>query len=239
LIDAQEFSEACELLAEIERRDPWEWRVHWYRGVAALVQDLPVSARTSFEIVYHTLPGELATKLALGLCAELAGEPTVAAQWYEIVSRTDPGYTTATFGLARCRLARGDRAAALAAYARVPEASSAYDEAQTARVRCLLDGLPGITELRAAAAGIDKLALDGEQHGRLTADLLRSALDLVARDRSAEDPGVTLGGRPLVESELRLGLERTYRSLAAVATTVEERVRLVDAANRVRPRTWT
>ena len=50
---------------------------------------------------------------------------------------------------------------------------------------------------------------------------------------------MTLGGRALVETQLRLGLERTYRSLAAVAPTPSERMRLVDEANRVRPRTWT
>ena len=238
LIDAREWSETHDLLAEIERRDPWEWRVHWYRGVAALAQGLPLAARASFEVVYHAAPGELAAKLALGLCAELAGEPTEAAAWYQIVSRTDSSYTTATFGLARCRLACGDRAGALAAYGHVPETSSAHDQAQTARIRCLLDDGPGIAELCAAAACIDALALDGEQHARLTAELLRSALDLVAHDRGAEDATVTLGGRPLVESELRLGLERTYRSLAAVAASTSERVRLVDEANRVRPRTW-
>jgi serine/threonine-protein kinase PknG len=238
LIGARQWDETHELLAEIERRDPWEWRAHWYRGVAALMQGLPFAARASFEVVYHAVPGELAARLALGVCTELAGEPTVAAAWYEIVSRTDPNYTTATFGLARCRLACGDRAGALAAYGGVPETSSTHDQAQTARVRCLLGGGPGIDELRAAAAYIDVLAPDGEQHARLTAELLRSALDLVARDRSAEDPTVTLGGRPLVESELRLGLERTYRSLAAVAANASERVRLVDEANRVRPRTW-
>jgi serine/threonine-protein kinase PknG len=239
LIEAQEWDEAYELLTRIERRDPWEWRADWYRGVAALAQDLVFAARASFEVVYHALPGELAAKLALGFCAELAGEPTVAAGWYEIVSRTDASYTTATFGLARCRLACGDRAGALAAYARVPETSSAHDQAQTARIRCLLDGMPEIGDLCAAAAGIDALALEGEQHERLTADLLRSALDLLARDRGAEDPAVTLGGRPLVESELRLGLERTYRALAAVAATARERIRFVDEANRVRPWTWT
>jgi serine/threonine-protein kinase PknG len=239
LIDAQEWDEAYELLTRIQRRDPWEWRAHWYRGVAALAQDLAFAARASFEVVYQAVPGELAAKLALGVCAELAGEPTVAAEWYEIVSRTDASYTTATFGLARCRLACGDRAAALAAYGRIPETSSAHDQAQTARIRCLLDGRPEIGELCAAAAGIDALALEGEQHERLTADLLRSALDLVARDRGAEDPAVTLGGRPLVESDLRLGLERTYRALAAIAATTSERVRFVDEANRVRPWTWT
>ena len=96
----------------------------------------------SFELVYRVLPGELAPKLALGVCEELANRPAEAAAWYEIVSRTDPSYTTATFGLARCRLACGERAAALAAYARVPESSIAYDEAQTAWIACLLRGTP-------------------------------------------------------------------------------------------------
>jgi serine/threonine-protein kinase PknG len=239
LIDARAWDDAHALLAEIEARDPWEWRAHWYRGVAALARDLPLAARVSFELVYHAVPGELAVKLALGLCAELAGEPATATGWYETVSRTDATYTTATFGLARCRLACGDRAGAIAAYERVPESSSAYDEAQMARIRCLLGGAHAIADLRAAAAGIDALALDGEPRARITAELLRAALELVGRDRGVEDPAVTLGGRPLVETELRLGLERTYRSLAAVAGTANERIRLVDEANRVRPRTWT
>ena len=239
LIEAREWAQAREVLDEIERCDPREWRVHWHRGVAALAREHPQDARASFEVVYRAFPGELAPKLALGVCHELVGVPAVAAGWYEKVSRTDPSYATATFGLARCRLACGERSAALTAYESVPESSSAHDQAQTARVRCLLGGRPTIAELHAAAAGIDALALDGEQHARLTVELLRAALALVARDRGAEDPGVTLGGRPLVESDLRVGLERAYRSLASVAATAAERVRLVDEANRVRPRTWT
>jgi serine/threonine-protein kinase PknG len=239
LIEAREWAQARELLGEIERYDPREWRVHWHRGIAALAREHPRGARASFEVVYRAFPGELAPKLALGVCHELVGAPAVAAGWYEKVSRTDPSYATATFGLARCRLACGERSAALSAYESVPESSSAHDQAQTARVRCLLGGRPEIAELHAAAAGIDALVLDGEQHARLTVELLRAALALVARDRGAEDPGVTLGGRPLVESDLRVGLERAYRSLASVAATAAERVRLVDEANRVRPRTWT
>jgi serine/threonine-protein kinase PknG len=105
-------------------------------------------------------------------------------------------------------------------------------------VRCLLGDRPAPAQLRAAAAGIRALAADGDQ-AALTAELLRAALDLLARDPAAADRGVTLAGCALVEPELRRGLERTYRSLAAVAATAGERIRLVDAANRVRPRTWT
>ncbi len=239
LIDAQGWEEALELLAEIERQDPWEWRAQWYRGVAALAERLPDAAIASFQTVYHAVPGELAPKLALGVSAELAGEPAAAAAWYEIVSRTDASYATAAFGLARCRLACGDRAGALAAYERVPESASAYDAAQTARIRCLLGGLPHIEDLLAAGAAIDGLSIGAERRAHLTAELLRAAVELVARDPAVQARAATVAGHWLADTELRLGLERTYRSLAAVAPTPSERIRLVDEANRVRPRTWT
>ena len=236
LIDARAWGELHDLLAEIERGDPWEWRAHWYRGVAALSQRLGPEARASFETVYHAIPGELAPKLALGVCAELAREHAVAAGWYDIVSRTDPVYTTATFGLARCRLACGDRAGALAAYERVPDSASAHDQAQIARVRCLLDDGSERADLVAASGAIDALDIEGEQRALLTAELLRTALEHVTREGA--DPEVSVAGYALQETRIRLGLERTYRALAAVAGSPDERVRLVDEANRVRPRTW-
>ena len=239
LVDARAWDDTQALLAEIERRDPWEWRASWYRGVAALTRGEPVAARASFEVVYHAVPGELAPKLALGVCCELAGEHDAAAGWYEIVARTDPSHATAVLGLARCRAARGDRAAALAAYERVPESSSSHDLAQTTRIRCLLGGAPGLGELREAAAAIDALAIGGQRRRALTAELLRAALELVVRDPAAADPAATIAGQPLAERELRLELERTYRALAAVAPRASDRVGLVDEANRVRPRTWT
>ena len=69
---------------------------------------------------YHAVPGELAPKLALGVCYELAGEHAAAAGWYEIVARTDPSHATAgarAGALPRrprrpCRGARGLRARA-------------------------------------------------------------------------------------------------------------------------------
>jgi serine/threonine-protein kinase PknG len=243
LIAEGDFAQAEEVLAAVGASDPWEWRVSWYRGVAALAQEQPVAARESFTAVYEAVPGELAPKLALAVAAEYSGEQADAAVWHEIVSRTDPSYTTATFGLARCRLACGDRAGALAAYDRIPESSSSHVEAQTAKIKCLLeydDGHePEIAELQAAGASMQALSLDGEQSALLTADLLRSALHLLENGRVAEDPDLRLAGHPLTEQDVRLGLERTYRSLARVATTASERIRLVDWANRVRPRTWT
>jgi serine/threonine-protein kinase PknG len=243
LIDAGELQQAEETLAEIEASDPWEWRVAWHRGTAELAREQPVAARAHFEAVYAALPGELAPKLALGVCAEGAGRPADAAEWYEVVSRTDPGYTTAVFGLARCRLACGDRAGALAAYERVPESSSSHVEAQTARIRCLIerDGTrpPEVADLQKAGACIEALPLGPTQRASLTADLLASALTLLEGEAIGEAPDVQLAGHPLTERDVRLGLEGTYRSLARVAAGAGERIRLVDEANRVRPRTWT
>jgi serine/threonine-protein kinase PknG len=187
------------------------------------------------------VPGELAPKLALGVACELADDAAGAARWYEVVSRTDPGHTTATFGLARCLLAGGDRAAALAAFARVPDSSSSYVDAQVARITCLLTPAdhPAVSDLRSAAAGLEALKLDAEQRARLTVDLVRSALELIERDETVPEQDTTLLGCRLTERDLRVGLERGYRSLARHASAAGERIRLVELANRVRPRTWT
>jgi serine/threonine-protein kinase PknG len=45
-------------------------------------------------------------------------------------------------------------------------------------------------------------------------------------------------GSGLDERGLRFGLERAYRTLARLAPGGEERIELVERANRYRPRTW-
>ncbi|MGZ4321471.1 MAG: tetratricopeptide repeat protein [Solirubrobacteraceae bacterium] len=245
MIDDGSLGEAEAQLAEIEAQDPWEWRVAWYRGIAALAEAHPDQARASFERVYHAVPGELAPKLALGLACEFGRVPgsdmAAAGRWYEIVARTDPSITSASFGLARCRLQAGDRAGALAAYELVPDTSSGYIDAQTARIRCLSrdgEGEPGLEELLAAGSALEALPVEGEQRERLTADLLESALRMTLSGRASDDGEVRLLGLPLVERDVRLALEHSYRELARHAPSRAERIALVDDANRVRPRTW-
>jgi serine/threonine-protein kinase PknG len=217
--------------------------VAWHRGEAELARERPGAARAHFDAVYRAVPGELAAKLALGVCAELAGEPAEAAGWYEIVARTDPGYTTATFGLARCLIACGNRAGALAAYERIPESSSSYVEAQTAKIRALAsfdgDGMTAPADLVAASARLQALALAPAERVSLTAELLASGLRLLEHGPAGEAPDTLLAGHPLTEHDLRIGLEQAYRALARTADRQRERVELVDRANQVRPRTWT
>ncbi|HSS09440.1 MAG TPA: tetratricopeptide repeat protein [Acidimicrobiales bacterium] len=241
LIDDGDEAGADQVLRAIETADAWEWRPFWYRGLLALATGDPNSARTAFDVVYRNVPGELAPKLAIAIAAESANDTATAARLYDIVSRTDPAFTTAAFGLARCRLATGDRPGAVEAYNRVPEASSSYLEAQVCAARALVEAngssAPEMTDLTTACTAVDHLALDGEQRASLTRDLFEAALTLVRTGRVHPNPAVTVLGEPLTERRLREGLERAYRTLAHLAPTPDERIRLVDLANHVRPRT--
>ena len=83
------------------------------------------------------------------------------------------------------------------------------------------------------------LPLEGEQQARITSELLVSALGAIVSGQLAEDASLRLAGHALVERDLRVALEALYRRLARTARSGDERIRLVDRANGVRPRTWT
>jgi serine/threonine-protein kinase PknG len=159
------------------------------------------------------------------------------------VSRIDPSFTTAAFGLARCRLALGDRDGALEAYARVQESSSTYTESRVATIRCLIDrdgeASRAVADLVKADAILQAIDVDPEQRSRLTAEVLASAIDRLDDDPDASPPDARLAGCPLEDRALRSGLEAAYRDLARHAPDEDARIRLVDFANEVRPRTWT
>jgi serine/threonine-protein kinase PknG len=242
MIDGGDLSGAETVLAAIAAGDLWEWRVAWYRGLAAMAHGRPVEALTHFDAVYSSVPGELAPKLALGLASEHAGQLAAARRWYAIVARTDPSITCASFGLARCCLESGDRAAAIAAYEQLPDTSSGYVDAQAARIRCLNSAAAGpggrLDDLLAAASILKDLPVDAEQRDRLTAELLATALKLTVSGVAFDDGRTTLLGHRLTEREIRLALEASYRALARRAGSRGELIELVDQANRTRPRTW-
>src|SRR5215472_2419524 len=227
-------------LEEINRDDPWDWRVTWYRGLSLLMRGRSADARRAFERIAFDLPGELAPKLAEALATEQTGDLLRAAVLYDVVSATDPSFTSACFGLARVQDAMGDRSAAVDAYRRLQEGSSLYVPAQTALVRTLMrtgaQSAPGIPELSLASATLQRLGLEGRQRWQLTIELLESALGLVGSGAVRPDRSVELLRHRLEERALRLGLERSYRQLARLATG-DERIGLVDRANEVRPLT--
>lgn len=245
-LELGELAVAGNALAELEARHPDDWRVVWARGIASLATGDDEIAALSFDAVYDAFPGEPAPKLALGLCAEVLGQLDNAAEYYRLVWITDPGFVSAAFGLARVQLAAGDREAAVRTLESVPEASIHYTAARVAAVRARLrDRSPGeelLADLAAASDQVEALrrfGLDPERQERLATEVLGSALDWVLSGSRGADPGRTsLLGSQLDERGLRFGLERSYRVLARLAQRGEERIELVERANRFRPRTW-
>jgi serine/threonine-protein kinase PknG len=220
-----------------------DWRAEWCRGVAALARGDEIAARVRFTSVYHELPGELAPKLAIGVAAEYAGDVEAAVGWYEVVSRTDSSYTTAVFGLARSRLAGGDPDGAIEALVRVRSHSISYGDALVERAYAMLapptpPRTRSVDDIIRAAATVEDLGTHDPRAAELTAAVLEAALHLLVNGEPPQ-PELTLVGVPFTEASARFGLEATYRRLARSATTSSQRIRLVDEANAVRPRTLT
>jgi serine/threonine-protein kinase PknG len=251
-LEMGETAGAGQALAALEADHPDDWRVVWYRGVTALVTGDHEAAALSFDAVYDAFPGEPAPKLALGLCAEVLGQLDNAAEYYRLVWTTDPGFVSSAFGLARVQLAAGNRREAVRTLESVPEASIHYTAARVAAVRARLRKRAGqgpdpsfLDDLVAAAGQVQALeayGLDAVRREQLSTEVLGCALDWVLSGSQGSAPpaadGRALLGSDLDERGLRFGLERSYRTLARLAQGGEERIDLVERANRYRPRTW-
>ncbi|MEU9998622.1 tetratricopeptide repeat protein [Streptomyces sp. NPDC050848] len=245
-LEMADLGAAGQALTILEEEHPDDWRVVWYRGVTSLVTGDHENAALSFDAIYDAFPGEPAPKLALGICAEVLGQLDNAAEYYRLVWATDPSHVSAAFGLARVRLAAGDRTGAVRTLESVPEASIHYTAARVAAVRARLRRRaahePLGADLTAAAAQVSALqgfGLDAVRRERLSTEVLGSALDWVLSGSPGAAPaGALLLGSELDERGLRFGLERSYRVLARLAQRGEERIELVERANRFRPRTW-
>ncbi|MGW3232406.1 tetratricopeptide repeat protein [Kitasatospora sp. NPDC001095] len=285
LLELGRHEDAVSRLAELERDQPDDWRVVWYRGLTALVgggdsraraegragaeseargseergseagasapgQERPetsgrvAAAAEAFDAVYDAFPGEAAPKLALAICAELLGDGGDAAEFYRLVWATDHAYLSAAFGLARVRLAEGDRTGAVRVLETVPATSSQYTAARIAAVRARLrerrptDDLAA--DLDASSAQLAALRLDDRRREELAVEVLDAALGWVGAEAAAgrRATGLVVLGRPAQERELRFALEQSYRVLARLADRAENRIEMVERANRARPRTW-
>ncbi len=178
-------------------------------------------------------------KLALGLAAEQAENYQLAIKMYDLVSRTDPSYVSAAFGLARCLCATGDRNGAVAALERIPQTSNLFMRSRVEIARTLINrerSAPGTQELQAASVAIEALTLEGMDRYRLTQQVLETALNLLTSKQLKAASDLTILGQPLQEVYLRKGLEKALRDMAHLVNG-NEKTRLVDEANRVRPRT--
>ncbi|MFF2551093.1 tetratricopeptide repeat protein [Nocardia sp. NPDC058058] len=239
-IEIGHFDYAAADLATLENSERADWRITWYRGLAALAAGESATARELFDTVYYLLPGERSAQLAFAAATECAGDTRTAARLYEQVWRTDRAYPSAAFGLARTRAQDGDIDGAIAAAESVPASSSHHLAAQLAALRIQIAG--GLERhdagyLIAAGRRLDALDLDPQAKARNGIAVLDAALTLTTGP--ARPPATT---RVLEcrceEAALRRALEGQYRELARLAPDRITRRDLVNRANAIRPVSW-
>ena len=220
--------------------EPGDWRVQWHRGLAALAANQLPEARTSFEAVYDLVPGEIAPKLAIAACAELAGDVGAADRYYRLAWRTDRSFISAAFGLARVLLDKGNRSEAVDVLESVPETSSHHLAAQLTAIRARIGvgRANGLTEEDLVLAGdrLTGLELDDVRRTNAERELLEAAFEWSSTGNGA--PKGKVLGRRLVADDLKRGMEGCYLALARQANSRRDRIAWVDRANQIRPRTW-
>ncbi|WP_024795807.1 serine/threonine-protein kinase [Tomitella biformata] len=254
-LDLHEANHALELLDQLRRDHPPNWRFDWYGGVGALLTGELNDAFTQFESVLSDLPGEQAPKLALAATAELvldhweSDEPDewrhLAKRYYRSLWCSDRAVVSAAFGLARQLAPLGDRAGAIEALDQVPTSSRHRDEAQMTAALLLVHNrdIATITEADLADVGRRIESLPPDERRTLQLRAMASSIALTwLRDGGAPSGAPFLGapflGSSFTEAGLRGTTEQTLRALARNVPNRRHRYRLVDLANRVRPRTW-
>jgi serine/threonine-protein kinase PknG len=182
-MELADWDRAGQALDAAEAAAPGDWRVAWQRALADLARGRPAGA--AFDALYGLLPGEAAPKLALALCAELAGDLPAAAGYYAMVWITDESYVTAAFGLARVRLALGDRPSAVRVLDSVPASSAYYLQAEVAGIAARIRGRAPAeldpADVFEAGSRLEALGLDAERRMQLEAEVLEAALASVRR----------------------------------------------------------
>jgi serine/threonine-protein kinase PknG len=235
-VDAGFFPQADALIDNILTENPWEWRAVWIAGLAALARADFGAAQTAFNTVLGQVPGELAPKLALAIACEKGGADDVAEYLYAVCAATDANYVApAAFGLARTREKRGDIAASLNALDLVAPTSGAYVAARRRRAELLTGPGHGLADFAAAAASIENLAIDPRERQVALVAILTAALSEVRRN--GEQPSTRVANVKATEPDLRAAAEHAYRELAVLTSDRSLRIKLVDEANAVRPRT--
>ncbi|MFJ2560560.1 MULTISPECIES: tetratricopeptide repeat protein [unclassified Streptomyces] len=208
-------------------------------GVCAEVLGQLDNAAEYYRLVWTTDPSYVSSAFGLARVQLAAGDRTGAVRTLESVPESSIHYTAARVAAVRARLRqRGVPAPAPAA---ALGAGRMRGQSQGRRQGFVAEPAL-IDDLTAAAQQVSALQqfdLDAVRREQLSTEVLGTALDWVLSGSPGARPvqSVLLGSE-LDERGLRLGLERSYRVLARLAQRGEERIELVERANRFRPRTW-
>ena len=240
-----------QLLEENSHRTPAEWRLSWYEGVIHLLKGDPVRAYPKFQQVLSAMPGENGPKLALAATAELIldvspeGDKNRWARssehFYRTVWSVDRSVISSAFGLARQLQRRGEVTAAIEELDRVPPNSRYSALAALTTILLLCHGRPveetEESHLREAAQRITTLPAGQHRAFQIHLTVLTTALSWITLKGNEPSPAPLMRGIPFTEFGLRTGAESVLRTLARSTDTRQQRFRLVDQANAIRPRT--
>lgn len=232
--------EARKRLADLQHVTARDWRLTWYSGQCALLEGDFDQAAKDFDAVLATLPGELDPKLALAATAELRCAPEDAARYYETVWRTNHRYYSAAFGLARHRARAGNRVGAIATLDEIPPSSAHFTAAGTAALEIVLDGrspehLDEATLIDAAARASALFLESTSRRAMIRLKVFGAALAWL---RAGNHPAAKrLLDTDFREVPIRVGMEQCLRALGHESPDMWERIRFVEEANKIRPRT--
>jgi serine/threonine-protein kinase PknG len=243
-----ESEKAIPLLEDIANLDPWEWRVAWNWGRIYLEQKRSKDAIARFDRVYTDLPGELAPQLALALALEQNQNYSEAVFYYQRVLQTSSDYPSAAFGQARCYLAlqtatqtqqqptEDCRNEAVRALQKIPPTSSLYLRSQAEMVKSLASAQqvpPTPQSLTEASTLMNQLSLQGMERHHLMYMLYSNALQVVKQAPSNSLKSAGTQHLPLTIDQLKSKLEEVLKAMAHLSSG-DEKIRLIDEANRVR-----
>ncbi|MEO9326387.1 serine/threonine-protein kinase [Gordonia aurantiaca] len=254
---------ALELLREVRVHHGPSWRVDWYMGICALMNDEPELAYERFDEVLQAMPGEVAPKLAVAGTAELIGRwladekeskdseekiarlYDVAQHHYHDLWLTDHSIVTAAFGLARLAVAAGDYEGAVRPLDEVPPTSRHFNTARLTAIMALVHGRPtsevSREQIVEAARRLEQIPDSEPRKPRMLLIVLGTALGWIVdhpEEESSDKEPSTILGFPFTEYGIRVGTEKSLRRLARqTRTNREHRFMLVDLANYVRPNT--
>lgn len=253
---------ALALLRDVREYHGDSWRIEWYMGICALMNDEPELAYERFDEVLGAMPGEVAPKLAVAGTAELIGRwladekgsssDARIAQLYDVAQHhyhdlwlTDHSIVTAAFGLARLAVAAGEYNAAIRPLDEVPATSRHFNTARATAIIALVHGRPTSQVTREqiveAARRLEQIPDNEPRKARMLLIVLGTALGWIHDNpdeaRQDKEPS-TLLGFPFTEYGIRTGTERSLRQLARqTRNNRDHRFMLVDLANYVRPNT--
>lgn len=166
-----------------------------------------------------------------------------AMRLYGLVWATNPNTVSSAFGLARQLQAEGLVDSAVSALDRVSTGSRHHQLARLTTVLMLITDQKYLTEsrIRRAARRLEIMPTNEPRVPQIKLAVLSQALTWL-RNRS-EKGRAAVSSADLFEVEfsdrgLRTGLEQGLRTMARQAPFSSHRFRLVDMANKLRPRTW-